>query len=127
MPYEKPIYIASYLRTEQNDDGIDIDIFDEPQLYFINFQPVSDYLDYQEYGSEVSSVKRAYVRKEQYYGVFKPRDRVYLNDENNPCDCLEDIIEEDSERCLKANYEIVKCPLRGLYIQIDVRKIKKKG
>lgn len=125
--FERPVYIASYLKTDQNDNGADIDIYDTPQRYLINFQPVSDYLAYQEYGQDVSSVKRALVRKELFYGKVKQRDKVYLNDENNPFENLCEVVESETERCLKANYEVIKAVLQGYYIRIDIRKIKKRG
>lgn len=127
MPFEKPVYVAKYLRTEISDDGIEKAIYDTPKLYCLNYQPISNYLDYQEYGADISSIKRIYARAEYVFGKIHTKDRVYLIDEDNVGTDLKALVENETERCLNANYEVIKCPPSRLFVQIDLRKIDKKG
>lgn len=127
MPFEKPVYIAKYIKTDIDDDGVERAIYDTPKLFYLNHQPISNYLDYQEYGADISSIRRAYPRKEYAYGKIHAKDRAYLIDEENVGTDLEELVKNETERCLNANYEVVKCPISRLFVQIDFRKIEKKG
>ena len=126
MAWETEIYVASFLDSSINDYGQEIQIFDKPKLFMINHQPVSSFLSYNQYGSDINSVRRAYPDLDYVGGKIKPKDRVYLIDGENYGINLDELVSSDNEYCNKANYEVISCMPSKLRMQIDFKKIDKK-
>lgn len=120
--WNKEIWIAKRIKTEKNVEGIDIEYFDTPVKYVINYQPLSAEQSLQEYGEHVSDVYRATIPRSIYEGVFHSGDRAYLSDENFKQDELEQLATNDDEHCTKSNYVINTVLVQNLLIRIDFLK-----
>ena len=74
------IYIAKKLREDFDDYGNQIEIYDEPQKYFLNVQTLSETSDIMEFGEKVSSTRViSNKKKKKYLGKFKEYDLVYID------------------------------------------------
>lgn len=122
MAWEEPIYVARFIKVETDEYGSEIPIYDKPKLFYINHQPVNEYTDYQQYGSDTSSIRIAYPDKNYVGGKIKVNDRVYLIDGDNYGDCLWDIVKNDDKYCKNANYEVIACQPSNLRMRIDFKK-----
>jgi len=122
MAWEQTVFIAKYLGVETDDYGSEIPVFDKPKSFEINHQPVSEYMDYQQYGSDISSIRVAYPDKEYVAGRVKAKDRVYLIDGDNYGDDLCSIAKNDDKYCKNANYEVISCQPSNLRMRIDFKK-----
>ncbi len=121
--WEKELWIAKRNITT-NDDGNDIESFEKPIKYRMNYQPVSGYLDYMKYGENVENVYRTFVSKNIYQGVIKAGDKVYLSDNDVLEKDLERLVNNDNELCKNANYKVEVVLPQNLLIKIDFLKIK---
>ena len=122
MAWEQTIYVASFLKVETDAYGSEIPIFDKPKKFSINHQPVSEYTDYQQYGSETQAIRVAYPDKQYVMGRIKAKDRVYLSD-NDYLECdLYEIAKNDDKYCKNANYEVIACQPSNLRMRIDFKK-----
>lgn len=74
------VYIASYLRTGQDEDLNQIKIYDEPVKYMLNVQPVTETSQIRQFGELANSMRVAIVPKSKYLGKFKEFDVAYLDD-----------------------------------------------
>lgn len=75
--WNKEIYIAKKLRVELDDYGNEINIYDTPQKYVFNVQPLSGYNDITTYGEKVSKMYKAVIDS-KYLGQFSEGDVAYL-------------------------------------------------
>ena len=75
--WQKPIYIASKIGTDKDENGNEIVVYDTPTLYHFNVQPVSSQVDLVEFGEKASQMQRAVIDK-RYKDVFKENDLAYL-------------------------------------------------
>ena len=74
------IYIAKKLREDFDDYGNQIEIYDEPQKYFLNVQTLSETSDIMEFGEKVSSTRVISItEKKKYLGKFNEFDLVYVD------------------------------------------------
>lgn len=76
--WQKPIYIASKIGIDVDDEGNEIVLYDTPTLYKINVQPVSSEVDLVEFGEKASLMQRAVIDK-KYKDCFKENDVAYLD------------------------------------------------
>lgn len=122
MIADKEIWIAKRRKIVTNEYGQEIEYFDKPQRYYINYQPVSGYTSYLLYGDKVTSVYRAFVDRNMEC-VFNIGDKVYLNDGTMKANQLEKIAKSDNEFCEKANYVINIVLPQNFKIRVDFIKI----
>lgn len=122
MIAEKEIWIAKRRKIETNEYGQEIEYFDKPQRYYINYQPVSGYTSYLLYGDKITSVYRAFVDRNMEC-VFNIGDKVYLNDGTMKLNQLEKVAKSDNEFCEKANYVINTVLPQNFKIRVDFMKI----
>ena len=76
--WQKPIYIASKIGIDVDDEGNEIVLYDTPTLYKFNVQPVSSEVDLVEFGEKASLMQRAVIDK-KYKDFFKENDVAYLD------------------------------------------------
>ena len=77
--WNKKIWIAKKIGTEENDYGTEISIYDKPQKYMMNVQPLSSEADIAEFGENVKQMQRAVIEYKKYFGEFKEFDMAYLD------------------------------------------------
>ena len=76
--WKKPLYIASKLRVDIDEEGNDIAIYDNPVAYEFNYQPVTSEADIQEFGENVEKVEKMVIPI-SYKDSFKEFDVAYLD------------------------------------------------
>ena len=72
--WNKKIWIAKKIKTEENDYGTEIPIYDKPQEYMMNVQPLSSEADIAEFGEHAKQIQRAVIENKKYFGEFKEFD-----------------------------------------------------
>ncbi len=77
--WNKKIWIAKKIGTQENDYGTEIPIYDKPIEYMINVQPLSSEVDIAEFGENSKQVQRAVIEYKKYFGKFKEFDVAYLD------------------------------------------------
>ena len=77
--WNKKIWIAKKIGTQENDYGTEIPIYDKPVEYMINVQPLSSEADIAEFGENAKQVQRAVIEYKKYFGKFKEFDVAYLD------------------------------------------------
>ena len=122
--FEKKLYIARRIKVEPNENGVDIEYFEEPKLYYFNYQPVSGYLGLQQYGEDIGNVYRMFVDRKIYQGKIKVGDRAYLSDGEITESDLEKLIQNEESFGDNANYKVELALPQNFKMQIDLIKIK---
>ena len=77
--WNKKIWIAKKIGTQENDYGTEIPIYDKPVEYMMNVQPLSSEADIAEFGENAKQVQRAVIEYKKYFGKFKEFDVAYLD------------------------------------------------
>lgn len=77
--WNKKIWIAKKIGTNEDDYGNEIPIYDKPEMYMMNVQPISSYPDMQEFGEKAEQVQKAVIEYDKYFGKFKEFDVAYLD------------------------------------------------
>ena len=77
--WNKKIWIAKKIGTQENDYGTEIPIYDKPVEYMMNVQPLSSEADIAEFGENAKQVQRAVIENRKYFGKFKEFDVAYLD------------------------------------------------
>ena len=77
--WNKKIWIAKKIGTQENDYGTEISIYDKPVKYMMNVQPLSSEADIAEFGENAKQVQRAVIEYKKYFGKFKEFDVAYLD------------------------------------------------
>ena len=77
--WNKKIWIANKIGTQENDYGTEIPIYDKPEEYMMNVQPLSSEADIAEFGENAKQVQRAVIEYKKYFGKFKEFDVAYLD------------------------------------------------
>lgn len=77
--WNKKIYIASLKKTEEDQYGNEILIYDKPEEYMMNVQPLNSEADMREFGINVEQYQKAIIEKKIYFGKFKEGDVAYLD------------------------------------------------
>ena len=120
--WEKEIWIAHRIKVEKDDYGNEIEYFDKPKRYFINYQPVSGYTSFLQYGANSVDVYRAFVDRQSFSGVIKKYDRAYLSDGDISEEELQELAQSDNEFCEKANYRVEIVLPQNVKTKIDFKK-----
>lgn len=120
--WEKELWIAKRKKVETNDMGVDIEVFYPPIRYMLNYQPVSDYNSYQEYGEHINDVYRAFLTSMAYQGKINVGDRVYMSDGQTLISELKELVESDDEYCNKANYVVKVVLPQNFFTRVDFLK-----
>ena len=78
--WAKDVYIASKIKTSNDDDGNEINIYDKPNKkpYKFNYQTLSTDADIAEFGENAKIMKKAVIPI-SYQGQFKEFDVAYLD------------------------------------------------
>lgn len=76
--WKKKCWIASKIDTKTDDDGNLIDVYDKPQPYEFNYQPISSSADLMEFGEKANMMQKAIIPIE-YIDEFKEFDVAYLD------------------------------------------------
>lgn len=76
--WRKPLYIASKLRVDVDEEGNEVNVYDDPVYYEFNYQPVTSEADIQEFGENVEKVEKMVIPI-SYLGSFKEFDVAYLD------------------------------------------------
>ena len=77
--WNKKIWIAEKIGTLENDYGTEIPIYNKPQKYMMNVQPLSGESDIAEFGEKANQIQRAVIEYKKYFGKFKEFDIAYLD------------------------------------------------
>lgn len=120
--WNKELWHSKRNSVETNDYGAQVELFDNPNKYMINYQPVSGYTDFLEYGEKIHDMYRAYVDRNQYEGVFNVGDRVYLIDGQLSQEDLQKVALYDNKYRNRANYIVYAVMVQNFKIKIDFMK-----
>lgn len=123
--FEKEIWIANRKSLTTNKNGIEIEKFDTPKKYYMNYQPVSGNTKLNEYGDDITNYYRIFVDRKVFQGKIKVGDRAYLSDANLLEEDLEKVATSDNEKCKNANYRVEVVLPQNLKMRIDLIKINK--
>lgn len=122
--FEKEIWFAKRVKVKSNKNGVEMEYFEKPQKFYLNYQPVSGNTHLAEYGEEINNVYRIFVDRKMYQGKIKVGDRAYLSDGDISEQELENLALNDNERCLKANYRVEVVLPQNIKTRIDLIKIR---
>lgn len=110
LKFNSKLFIAKYIDTIQDENLNQKQVFDKPQKYFFNVQPVNQDSEIREFGELVNSMKVAVIpRKDKYLYKFHEFDVAYL-DGQEPLGEL--------EYGDKANYRIYAVRVQNTIIKI---------
>lgn len=111
--WRKPLYIASKLRVDIDEEGNEVNVYDTPVYYEFNYQPVTSEADIQEFGENVEKVEKMVIPI-SYLDSFKEFDVAYL-DGATP--------EGEKVNGIKANYRLRSPRIGNNVIVIYMDKI----
>ena len=77
--FVKDIYIATKRDVVEDDKGNLIPVYNEPQSYVFNVQPMNGSLDMHSYGLKCFQMQRAMIDYTTYFVVVKEDDVAYLD------------------------------------------------
>lgn len=77
--WNKKIWIAQKIGTEEDDYGHEIPIYDEPIQYEMNVQPISSEADIQEFGENAKTMQKTVIEYKKYFNKFTEFDVAYLD------------------------------------------------
>lgn len=115
--WNKTIWIASLLGTEEDEYGNEGLIYAEPIQYEMNVQPLKSEAEAAEFGIDIEQMQKAIIERPIYEGVFKEGDLAYL-DGANP--------EGEQRNGLNANYKLFPPRNQNKCIQLRFRRIDTK-
>jgi hypothetical protein len=78
IDWKKTLYVATFKEVIYDDEGNEIRTYNEPVEYEYNYQPVSSYLDIQEFGKDATKIQKM-VLPISDKELFKEYDLAYLN------------------------------------------------
>lgn len=76
--WKKTIYIAKRMGAYEDDYANEIIIYDKPEKYQFNVQPLSSDVDLREFGEKASMIQKAVIPI-RYKNVFQENDVAYLD------------------------------------------------
>ncbi len=123
MAWENIIYLAKFIDTIVDDNGIERRVYEKPQKMEINHQPQTSLLAYKEYGSQVNATRRAYPKLTTHGGKINVKDKVYLIDGENIGIDLYSLVENEEYNGQNANYEVVGVLPSRFNMRVDFKKI----
>lgn len=77
--WNKKIWIAKKIGTEEDDYGHELAIYSKPEMYMMNVQPISASADIQEFGEKANQMQKAIIEYDKYFNKFKEFDVAYLD------------------------------------------------
>ena len=80
--WNKTIWIARKLSEKEDDYGNSIPVYEKPQKYEMNVQPISSSVDIKEFGENANLVQKTVIEYNKYFGKFKEFDVAYLDGAN---------------------------------------------
>ena len=111
--WKKDCWIAKKIDTTVDDEGNLIDVYDTPNHYLFNYQPLSSEADLKEFGEKASMVQKAIIPI-SYKDSFREFDVAYL-DGINPS--------EEEKNGDKANYRLYPPRNQNSVIQIYFERL----
>ena len=118
--WRKTCYIATKKdeQVKYDEDGNEIKVYNKPEKYNFNIQPVNGYLDVTEYGEKVSRMQKTIIPYDKYLNKFKEGDIAYL-------DGIAPQNETEETYGMTGNYFITSVRPQNLAIAIYFEKIHK--
>lgn len=126
LKFKKKCYHAKVLGEQiaiQEEQGVEIElgykvpIYDKPTVMYLSYQPIKDKYYQDNFGEYARQTVKIIVEKDKYKGVFKEKDRFYLNGYSP---------NGESVYGEFANYEIESVRYQRLYITIYCKRISGK-
>lgn len=77
--WNKTIYIAKKIGIQEDDYGNTVTIYEKPQEYEMNVQPISSSPDIAEFGENSNLIQKAVIEYDKYFNEFKEFDIAYLD------------------------------------------------
>lgn len=116
-------FIANKKGVEEQFNGNEVEIFEEPFMFEEMYMPLSDDMDLKNFGNDVNRILRMFVNKNEWYGKIHTGDRAYLIDESN-CECdIENMVRKDNQYCNNANYKVDVVAIQNFKMKIQFKKI----
>lgn len=78
IDWNKKIYISKKLKVEVDEEDNEIVVYDKPEYYEFNYQPVNSYSEIVEFGEKCSIMKKMVIPI-SYINMFKEFDVAYLD------------------------------------------------
>lgn len=116
--WNKRCYIASLIKTEEDNNGNEVKFYSNPKFYEFNIQPAGGDTDIALYGERVSKMYKTVVSLPQYLNKFKEGDVAYLEG-------IKPSNEVKGTYGSGANYKIVSVRPQNTIILIYFEKIEK--
>ena len=110
-----------YLCKRANELNAEVGVYDSPVSYWVNYQPIQGFTNVMQYGERVTKIYRAILRFEQYAGIFKEGDLVYLCGKNNE-DGADPVITETYVNGYGANAKVISVRNQNLAIEVTFEK-----
>jgi hypothetical protein len=110
-----------YLCKRTNELNAEVGVYDPPVSYWVNYQPTQGFTDIMQYGERVTKIYRAILRFEQYAGIFKEGDLVYLCGKKNE-DGTDPVITETYVNGYGANAKVISVRNQNLAIEVTFEK-----
>lgn len=77
--WNKIIWISKKIGVKEDGYGHEVPIYDKPEIYKMNVQPISSEADIQEFGENAKQMQKAVIESIKYLGKFKEFDVAYLD------------------------------------------------
>jgi len=114
-------YKKLYLCKRTNESNAEIGVYDTPVPYWINYQPIQGFTNVMQYGERVTKMYRAILNFDQYAGVFKEGDLVYLCGKKNE-DGADPVITSTYINGQGANAKVESVRNQNLAIEVTFEK-----
>jgi len=114
-------YKKLYLCKRTNESNAEIGVYGVPVPYWINYQPIQGFTNVMQYGERVTKMYRAILNFDQYVGVFKEGDLVYLCGKKNE-DGADPVITSTYINGQGANAKVESVRNQNLAIEVTFEK-----
>lgn len=114
--WNKKCYIASLIKTEEDDNGNEVNYYSRPKFYEFNIQPANGSTDIALYGEKISKMYKTNISLYEYNKKFKEGDVAYLEGARPEK-------EVEGTYGSKANYKIVSVRPQNTVILIYFERI----
>ena len=114
-------YKKLYLCKRTNESNAEIGVYGTPVPYWINYQPIQGFTNVMQYGERVTKMYRAILNFDQYVGVFKEGDLVYLCGKKNE-DGADPVITSTYINGQGANAKVESVRNQNLAIEVTFEK-----
>ena len=114
-------YKKLYLCKRTNESNAEIGVYGTPVPYWINYQPIQGFTNVMQYGERVTKMYRAILNFDQYAGLFKEGDLVYLCGKKNE-DGADPVITSTYINGQGANAKVESVRNQNLAIEVTFEK-----